>query len=165
MSLYNEWKNLVVYFVKTSGEEEFWNEYASIEEKITPQIIKNYKTTMKGNIKDLAKNFDVSLISFVGFIDGINSSLNNPINLEDITEDSEIALDINFEKLYINMLQAGTEYLYNLPEWNLIFGKDKITELKLTYGDEKTLVSPKKIGRNELCPCGSGKKYKNCCGK
>lgn len=23
----------------------------------------------------------------------------------------------------------------------------------------------KKIGRNEPCPCGSGKKYKNCCGK
>ena len=22
-----------------------------------------------------------------------------------------------------------------------------------------------KVGRNELCPCGSGKKYKNCCGK
>ncbi|MFR7895260.1 MAG: SEC-C metal-binding domain-containing protein [Dysosmobacter sp.] len=23
----------------------------------------------------------------------------------------------------------------------------------------------KKIGRNEPCPCGSGKKYKNCCGR
>ena len=23
----------------------------------------------------------------------------------------------------------------------------------------------KKVGRNQLCPCGSGKKYKNCCGK
>ena len=23
----------------------------------------------------------------------------------------------------------------------------------------------KKIGRNDLCPCGSGLKYKNCCGK
>ena len=23
----------------------------------------------------------------------------------------------------------------------------------------------KKIGRNEPCPCGSGKKYKQCCGK
>ena len=23
----------------------------------------------------------------------------------------------------------------------------------------------KKIGRNQMCPCGSGKKYKNCCGK
>ena len=25
--------------------------------------------------------------------------------------------------------------------------------------------APKKIGRNDPCPCGSGKKYKNCCGK
>ena len=23
----------------------------------------------------------------------------------------------------------------------------------------------KKVGRNDMCPCGSGKKYKNCCGK
>jgi preprotein translocase subunit SecA len=22
-----------------------------------------------------------------------------------------------------------------------------------------------KVGRNEPCPCGSGKKYKNCCGR
>jgi preprotein translocase subunit SecA len=25
-------------------------------------------------------------------------------------------------------------------------------------------VGPK-VGRNDLCPCGSGKKYKQCCGK
>ena len=25
-------------------------------------------------------------------------------------------------------------------------------------------ISNKKIGRNEPCPCGSGKKYKHCCG-
>ena len=25
--------------------------------------------------------------------------------------------------------------------------------------------SPKKVGRNQPCPCGSGKKYKKCCGK
>jgi len=24
---------------------------------------------------------------------------------------------------------------------------------------------PPKVGRNEPCPCGSGKKYKKCCGK
>lgn len=24
---------------------------------------------------------------------------------------------------------------------------------------------PVKVGRNDPCPCGSGKKYKNCCGK
>ena len=35
-------------------------------------------------------------------------------------------------------------------------------------GKEKVKVSIKndnKVGRNDQCPCGSGKKYKNCCGK
>jgi len=27
------------------------------------------------------------------------------------------------------------------------------------------IVKETKIGRNELCPCNSGKKYKKCCGK
>ncbi|MBO4802382.1 MAG: SEC-C domain-containing protein [Bacteroidaceae bacterium] len=26
-------------------------------------------------------------------------------------------------------------------------------------------VAPKKVGRNDPCPCGSGKKYKHCCGR
>ena len=41
----------------------------------------------------------------------------------------------------------------------------------LAGGEKKTVVKkvnvPKvsnKVGRNEPCPCGSGKKYKNCCG-
>ena len=29
----------------------------------------------------------------------------------------------------------------------------------------KTIKKAKKVGRNDPCPCGSGKKYKNCCGK
>ena len=29
--------------------------------------------------------------------------------------------------------------------------------------DEDLIVIPEKIGRNEPCPCGSGKKYKKCC--
>ncbi|MEG1146749.1 MAG: SEC-C metal-binding domain-containing protein, partial [Bacilli bacterium] len=35
-------------------------------------------------------------------------------------------------------------------------------------GNKEKKKQPKKvskIGRNELCPCGSGKKYKQCCGK
>ena len=31
--------------------------------------------------------------------------------------------------------------------------------------EQKPIKNKKKIGRNELCSCGSGKKYKNCCGK
>jgi preprotein translocase subunit SecA len=30
---------------------------------------------------------------------------------------------------------------------------------------DKPQVKRAKIGRNDPCPCGSGKKYKNCCGR
>ncbi|WP_125153601.1 SEC-C metal-binding domain-containing protein [Clostridium rectalis] len=163
MSLYNEWKNLVVFFVQTRGEEEFWKEYGSIEGKIVPQVLKNYKDPFKGKFNELAKNFNVSNVSFMGFLDGVNSSLKKPVHIDSITEDSEILLDIDFEKLYIAMLQAGTDNLYTLPEWNIIFGKDKLTKLNMEFSNTKTVLSAKKVGRNDLCPCGSGKKYKNCC--
>ena len=32
-------------------------------------------------------------------------------------------------------------------------------------GEKSTTVTKKKVGRNEPCPCGSGKKYKRCCGQ
>ena len=31
--------------------------------------------------------------------------------------------------------------------------------------EEKQPIKKVKVGRNEPCPCGSGKKYKHCCGK
>ena len=31
--------------------------------------------------------------------------------------------------------------------------------------EQKTAKAETKIGRNSPCPCGSGKKYKNCCGR
>ena len=46
--------------------------------------------------------------------------------------------------------------------------KDKpedITDLEILLNPPKTIVAEKKIGRNEPCPCGSGKKYKKCCRK
>ena len=30
---------------------------------------------------------------------------------------------------------------------------------------KQPVVKETKVGRNDPCPCGSGKKYKNCCGK
>ena len=46
---------------------------------------------------------------------------------------------------------------------NLILSHDGM--LPENEAVQKPIVKPKKIGRNEPCPCGSGKKYKNCHGK
>ncbi len=42
---------------------------------------------------------------------------------------------------------------------------EDITELEALLNIPKTMIAEKKVGRNEPCLCGSGKKYKKCCGK
>lgn len=45
------------------------------------------------------------------------------------------------------------------------FSRERIEYLhSISYGERRTeQPKPKKVGRNDPCPCGSGKKYKNCC--
>ena len=43
--------------------------------------------------------------------------------------------------------------------------RDRNQIANFTYLDYTTNIDISKIGRNDPCPCGSGKKYKNCCGK
>ena len=42
---------------------------------------------------------------------------------------------------------------------------EDITSLEILLNPIKTKMAEKKVGRNEPCPCGSGKKYKKCCCK
>jgi SWIM/SEC-C metal-binding protein len=53
--------------------------------------------------------------------------------------------------------------------WNYTIGlkpdePEDINDLEILLDKPKTKIAEKKIGRNEPCPCGSGKKYKKCCG-
>ena len=100
-----------------------------------------------------------------GFLDGIDDSLKTSNDLDNITEDSEVSLDIDPEKLYMNMVQCKADWLYELPQWDNIFSVEKRKDLYLKEKKSHTVVKEKKIGRNDPCPCGSGKKYKQCCGK
>ena len=42
---------------------------------------------------------------------------------------------------------------------------EDIADLTRLLNPLKPAIAEKKVGRNEPCPCGSGKKYKNCCGQ
>jgi len=42
---------------------------------------------------------------------------------------------------------------------------EDITDLDILLNPLTTRIAEKAVGRNEPCPCGSGKKYKKCCGK
>ena len=66
---------------------------------------------------------------------------------------------LEFENEVLHMFQgilAISEYLYRLCELELMF------DGKIPIAARMPINKSKKIGRNELCPCGSGKKYKYC---
>lgn len=165
MSLYTNWTDMVVEYVKTKGENAFWAEYSKLETEIYKDLLANHKESKKTTIGDLAIDYDSTIEFAMGFVDGINDSLKNPYDLETLEADTEIILDIDLETLYFNMLDAKAEYLYTLPQWDGIFSAEKREEIKKSYKDSKTVRNTEKIGRNDACPCGSGKKYKKCCGK
>lgn len=165
MSLYKDWTDMVVEYVKHRGEAAFWREYGEIEKGIYTDLLANHKQSIKGTIKELAQKYGTTQEFLMGFIDGINDSLKESYDLESLTAESEIELDVDFEKLYFNMLDAKADYLYELPQWEGIFSKEKRRDIQFNWRDSKMVVNENKVGRNDPCPCGSGKKYKKCCGK
>ena len=87
----------------------------------------------------------------------------NPI--EEMDEDTVVNLGFDKEKLYKNMVDARADWLYELPQREKIFDADKRKALYLEQKKSGTVVKGHKVGRNDPCPCGSGKKYKHCCGR
>ena len=164
MSLFAEWKDLMENQTEETFEE-FWKEYSETETKIYKHILSNHEEHLTGTVAELVEKFQVNKVIFMGFLDGINSSLNTPNDLDSVDDNFMVDLDIDFEKLYFNMLDAEADYLYTLKEWEQVLPEEKIISIIKDYKKSKIVHVEKKPGRNDPCPCGSSKKYKKCCGK
>lgn len=145
--------------------KKFWDVYFQIEKEIYEKLLSNPQEKVKGTVKELAGKYGIEVFTMVGFLDGINESLIKENPIETMTEDTEVSLVYDEEKLYKNMVDAKADWLYELPQWNQIFDEEKKKALYLEQKKSGTVVKGKKIGRNDPCPCGSGKKYKKCCGR
>lgn len=165
-TLLEQWRNDAYYTKKTKVEDDkFWDKYFEIEKRIYEILLAAPSNKVSGTLQELATRYDTTVYYMTGFVDGINDSLNTPVNIEKMTEDTEIVFDINYEKLYYNMVEAKADWLYELKEWDSILSEE---DRKRLYKEQKasgTVVKKDKIGRNDPCTCGSGKKYKKCCGK
>ncbi len=163
MTLFEQWRELLENQTEETLQE-FWTAYSSAETAIYTEIVSKPRRHLKGVVSELAEKFNTTEVIFTGFLDGINSSLKTPLDVEATTSDTEIDLKVNFEELYFNMLEAGADYLYNIPQWEKALSEEKREEIKKQWKKSKTVVKEKEPGRNDPCPCGSGKKYKKCCG-
>ena len=147
MSLLTEWREHAYSLDDRTPEgKEFWLDYFQREKAIYEKILENPVEMM------------------IGFLDGIEDSLIVPNKVDELEEDSQVALGYDPEKLYMNMVDCNAEWLYTLPQWDKILTPERRKELYKIQKSSKTIVKPPKVGRNDPCPCGSGKKYKKCCG-
>ena len=105
------------------------------------------------------------MMEMTGFLDGINDSLAEANPIDTMEEDTHVTLAFDKVKLYKNMVDAKADWLYDLPQWDAIFDAETKKKLYLEKKKSGTVIVGKKVGRNEPCPCGSGKKYKYCCGR
>ena len=85
--------------------------------------------------------------------------------IESLKDDvSKIMLNIQKKDENVQRKEAAEITGASLEEAAINLVDGKITPKE--GGVNKTIINEEpKIGRNDPCPCGSGKKYKNCCGK
>ncbi len=151
MALLETWRKMA--YSETADKNalsKLWGDYFQKEKEIYAELLSNPDTAVTGT----------------GFLDGINDSLKKANPIEEMEEDTTVSLDFDKELLYKNMVKAGADWLYGLEQWNDIFDEDKRKALYKEQKKSTTVVHDgPKVFPNDPCPCGSGKKYKKCCGQ
>lgn len=165
MGLYDTWMQVASTQRSQQEQKTFWENYFSAEKDVYAKILDRIATPYKGKLADVAKELDMENVVFTGFIDGINTSLKaGEYDLDALELDSEINLEVDINKLYYNMVDAKADWLYNLPQWDSILTKAEREEINKQYKKDNIFIAKPSVGRNDPCTCGSGKKYKKCCG-
>ena len=168
MGLLQEWREYAYGVdINSAQGKAIWDKYFAQEKVIYEELLADPSIVVSGTVKELAEKYHMDLNYMVGFLDGINESLKgyeNPIDT--MTEDTVVKIEIDPEKLYYNMVEAKASWLYELPQWTEILSAETRTEL---YKKQKASGTVRRQGHkiypNDPCPCGSGKKYKKCCGR
>ena len=139
MTILEQWRSIAYNQNADKNKlQRFWANYFNIEKNIYEQLLENPDEVVSGTVKELAEKYGQDVMTMVGFLDGINDSLKVPNPIETMDEDTKV---------------------------NLAFDKEAKKTLYMEQKKSGTVVKPHKVGRNDPCPCGSGKKYKHCCGR
>ena len=164
MALIDAWKR-IAFDVQNQPVTHVWDDYLAKEKAVYVNLLRTKTNRIEGTIAELAEKFRFTLPQTAAFFDGIHECVDNLPPVDEMEEDTAIAVDIEFDRLYKQMVEYKADALYNLPEWDNIYTKDEQKELYSEQKRSHTIVrNETKVGRNDPCPCNSGKKYKKCCG-
>ena len=163
MALYDAWKR-VAFDTQGQTVKHVWDEYLAKEKKVYKVILSEKLQQVEGTVEELSQRFGLSNIHMAAFVDGIHEAVDGLPPADELEADSEIKLDIDFKRLFKQMVEYKAKDLYTLPEWDDLFTEEEQREYYKEQKKAHTIIRTEKIGRNDPCPCGSGKKHKKCCG-
>ena len=148
------------------------NDLSEFEKEIilTPKAGKEYKIVDEGTSKTLdlvddlyeeiesylenIKMNEISKKEFAGTaLMLLHTGIYSPEALKDLMAENDFYLD---KTIFRKIIECINKYKNDIPLWTY----NGFTKKELNSRPKKN-----KIGRNDPCPCGSGKKYKKCCGK
>ena len=149
----------IIYFVK----EKILNEYEEKIKELPIEVVEEFEKVITLSVVD--KYWTEHINSMEHFREAIylrGYGQQDPLRAYTVE-----GFDL-FNKMLQNIDQEITLFLVK-SEISQNQERQEISKSKMTNdGKVKLKNKPKKIekvGRNDMCPCGSGKKYKQCCGK
>ena len=144
---------------------------------IETKVLSEYEDKIKSLPEEIRKDFEKAISLQVidnYWMEHINTMdhLREGVSLRGYANEDPLQAYIRegfelFDKMLDNICKDTTLYLLKAEiRQNLQVKqvKGKTNEAKDSTS-KKTIKNSKKVGRNDMCPCGSGKKYKQCCGK
>jgi preprotein translocase subunit SecA len=157
--------------------EDLQDEPEKINNDIYNKVVTEYENKLSNLPKEITNEFEKAIMLRVIDTRWTNhistmSNLREGIGLRGYSDNPLRAYTVEGYELYENLLDAidseVTLFLLNAEIRQNIERKQVVKGEAVNDSTKLKKSSPKrtnKIGRNEPCPCGSGKKYKNCCGK
>lgn len=138
--------------------------YAQKEEDFTPEQMREIERVI------LLKVVDTKWMDHIDDMDHLKQGVGlSAYKQQDPAQAYQIEGSQMFEEMLFNIKQETVKYMFHVqvqktPERERV-AKETATNSSDDSLKKEPVKKEHKVGRNDPCPCGSGKKYKNCCGR
>ncbi len=141
-------------------------------------VVEDYNAKTKEVPEDIQNEFEKSISlriidkNWMDQLDGMEA-LKEGVGLRGYAQSNPLQVyALEGFQMFDNMMATISAEISNLllnAEVRQNIEREEVKNIRLSDGKETVKATPKKaapkVGRNDPCPCGSGKKYKQCCGK
>lgn len=137
--------------------------YKQKEEEFTPERMREIERVV------LLRSVDEKWMDHIDAMEQLKQGIGlRAYRQRDPVQEYQFEGSAMFDEMIFNIKEETVKFLFHV-RLEKVPERERVAEPISTNEDDsikrKPVVKKKKIGRNDPCPCGSGKKYKNCCGR